>query len=222
MDCPGVDPALLRAELETLEAANQKLGAHGLLLQSIRQLLGANPPADVRVLDLGTGLADIPRAIAAWARLQKLSLTITAVDGNTQILDLARAACGDWPEIKLEQHDLRTLPYPPESFDLVLCSLALHHFSDADAVAVLRRIRELARRGCVVSDLRRNHLAILTAKVLALMPLKSHAFRHDALQSCRAAFSVSELRALARAAGWDNFQLRRQQLYFRMTLEAIK
>ena len=126
VDRPDVDAAQLRAEMETLEKANRCLGAHHLMIESVRQLLGSRPPATLRVLDLGTGLADIPRALVTWARNNNQPITVTAVDGNQKILNLAHTACRAWPEIDLELHDLRKLPYAPNSFDLVLCSLALH------------------------------------------------------------------------------------------------
>jgi len=222
LDRADTDAAQLQAELETLEKANRWLGGHQLMLQSVRQLLGSRPSAALRVLDLGTGLADIPRALVAWARRNDLPITVTAVDRNPKILNLARAACRDWPEIRLEQHDLRQLPYAPGSFDLVLCSLALHHFSAADTVSILRRMRELASHGYIASDLRRNRLAIATTRLAALVPFNSHAFRQDAVQSCRAAFTVQELRAIALQAELGNFTITRNHWFFRMTLEGRK
>ena len=222
IDRPDLDPAILREEMELLEKVNRRLGAHQLMLENVRQLFGTQLPSTLRVLDLGTGLADIPRVLVAWARRNGLTIIITAVDVNPKTLDCARAACRDWPEIQLEQHDLRALPYAPDSFDLVLCSLALHHFSTTDTVAILRRIHELSRFGYIVSDLRRNWLAIATTKLVALAPLKNHAFRQDALQSCRAAFTIQELQSMAQQAGLTHFKISRQQLFFNMKLTGRK
>jgi ubiquinone/menaquinone biosynthesis C-methylase UbiE len=222
IDRPDVDPAELRQEMKTLENANRWLGAQMLMLESVRRLLGSRPPATLRVLDLGTGVADIPRALVAWARRRGQPIVVTAVDGNPKILDLAHTACRAWPEINLEQQDLRTLPYAPNSFDLVLCSLALHHFSVAETVALLRRMRELARCGYIASDLRRNWLAITTTRLAALILFNNRAFRRDAVQSCRAAFTLQELRAIAQQAELGDVQITRNHLFFRMTLEGKK
>ncbi len=48
----------------------------------------------------------------------------------------------------------------------MLCSLALHHFSDEDAVRVLRHAASLARRHVLVSDLRRSALGTLGVDLL--------------------------------------------------------
>ena len=92
----------------------------------------------------------------------------------------------------------------------------LHHFSAPEAVAVLRNIGRLARTGYVVADLRRNWLAIRAA--VCLPTFGSPLFRQDAVQSCRAAFTVDELRAMARQAGLTDFQVHRHQGVFRMVL----
>jgi ubiquinone/menaquinone biosynthesis C-methylase UbiE len=142
IDRPGTDRVLLREELQMLEDLNRRLWGHQLVLEYVQRLLGSTRTKSLSILDLGTGAADIPRAIAAWARQRQLGVTITAVDGNPQVLEFAKEICRDWPEIRLDQHDLRALPYAAGSFDLVLCSLAMHHFDAADAIAILRQIKK--------------------------------------------------------------------------------
>jgi len=222
IDRPGIDQVLLWEELNVLESTNKRLGGHRLMLDLIRRLLGSDQIKSLHILDLATGGADIPRSIAAWFRERLWPVGITAVDRNPEVLRYARESCRDWPEITLEQHDLRALPYASASYDLVLCSLALHHFSSADAVGILRRMQEIARVGYIVSDLRRNWVAIWLAKLLARTLIRSQMMRHDALQSCRAAFTPRELRTMAEQAGLDRFQITRRQGVFHMVLAGRK
>lgn len=222
IDRPGLDRALLHEELRLLEDLNRRLSGHTLVLESVERLLGSSAPKSLSILDLGTGSADIPRAIVAWARLKKITVTITAVDGNAEILKFAKESSRDWPEIDFAQHDLRSLPFAENSFDLVLCSLALHHFNDADAMAILRRISEIARTGYAVNDLRRNWFSIWATELLVRTVVHSKIFRHDAPKSCRAAFSVAELRALGGSAGLEKFQVTRHHWIFRMILQGKK
>lgn len=221
MDQPGVDPELVRDELRALERANRRLGGHRLMLHYIGKLLGAARPS-LSILDLGTGSADIPRAVVAWARRMRVPVTVVAVDANPVALQTARAACQDWPEIQLEERDLRNLPYDPDSFDLVLCSLALHHFALAEAQAILQRIHTLARVGYIINDLRRNWLAIAIAEFMARALIRNPVTRNDVPQSCRAAFTVEELRAMAQLAGMSRFQIHRHHGCFHMVLEGRK
>jgi len=222
IDRPDLDVSALRDELRMLENMNRRLGGHQLMLQYVQRLWDASSTAALKILDLGTGSADLPRAIAAWAKERRRSVTITAVDGNAQVVHLAKETCHGWPEIQLEEHNLAALPYPPGSFDLVLCSLALHHLSAANAVTLLRRIREIARLGYIVSDLRRNRLAIWAVELMANAVIKNSIFRHDACMSSRAAFTVPELHDMAVQAGLENFAIRRHHAVFRMVLTGKK
>jgi SAM-dependent methyltransferase len=222
IDRPGLDRALLHEELRLLEDLNRRLSGHKLVIESVERLLGPATPKSLSILDLGTGSADIPRAIVAWAQQKKIAITITAVDGNAEILKFAEESSRDWQEINFAQYDLRSLPYAKNSFDLVLCSLALHHFNEAEAIAILRRISEIARIGYAVNDLRRNWLSIAFTELLVRTAIRSQIFRHDAPKSCRAAFSVPELRALGESAGLKNFQVTRHHWIFRMILRGKK
>lgn len=218
MDLPGFDRMLLREELQTLEELNRRLNGHRLMLGYVQRLLGSIRRESLSILDLGTGAADIPRAIVAWARHRQLPVSIIAVDHNPEVLQIAKEFCREWPEIRLVQHDLRSLPYAPESFDLVLCSQALHHFDSVDVITVLQKIKSIARVGYIVNDLRRNWLAIGAMELLLLTMFRNQVFRHDARQSCRAAYTFSEMQALAEKAGLDKCQIFRHHWFFRMII----
>ena len=222
LDRAGMDPALLREELQLLENANARFGGHQLALQYVQRFFDSSRLKSASILDLATGRADIPRAMVSWARQRGLSVTITAVDGNPVVVETAREACRDWPEIKIGQHDLRSLPFAANSFDLVMCSLALHHFTSADACEILRRIYQMTRHGFIINDPRRNRFALWLTRLFAPLLIKSSIFRHDAIESVRAAFTVQELREMAQQAEMKNFRIRRHQLFFRMVLEGKK
>jgi SAM-dependent methyltransferase len=222
IDRPGMDRALLREELQTLERCNRRFGGHDLVLRYVRRFIRPAGASTFSILDLGTGLADIPRAIAAWARQRQLPVRITAVDGNSDVLELAEESCQDWPEIRFEKHDLRALPYGRGSFDLVLCSTTLHHFDWADAVTVLQSMRRLARRGYVVNDLCRSWLTICATELFVRVLLCSPVVRHDAVQSCRGAFTIGELRDMAERAELSHYEINRHHAVFRMVLEGRK
>jgi len=210
MDRPGQNMSLLRDDLTVLERINRHLGGHAIPLRYLKRFQPCT------ILDLATGGADVPRAIAS-----RFDVRITAVDSNPQILQIARERSTGYPSIHFEQHNLLALPYPPASFDVVLCSLALHHFAEPDAIAILRRIHDIARVGYVVNDLRRNQVAIWLSNLLAHAIITNPIARFDAPASCERAFTVAELRAMANRAGLTQFQLHRH-LGLRMALVGWK
>jgi ubiquinone/menaquinone biosynthesis C-methylase UbiE len=218
MDRRGNDATLLRADLRVLEKINRFLGGHRIPLLYLPEFLKQK---SVSILDLGTGAADVPRAIAGWAKANDFCVQITAIDGNPEILQIARENVAGWPEICLESADLLHLPYPPGSFDIVLCSLTLHHFPEGDAVAILRRIHDIARGGYIINDLRRNRTAIWLSKVMARSLITNPIARFDAPASCERAFTPAELDAMARRAGLSRFTIHRHR-FFRMALVGRK
>jgi 2-polyprenyl-3-methyl-5-hydroxy-6-metoxy-1,4-benzoquinol methylase len=113
-----------------------------------------------------------------------------------------------YPEISYVEANI--LEWDPDApYDIVLCSLALHHFSDEDAVRVLKRCRELSRRFVLVSDLRRGLLLAVGVYLLTAFVFREPMTRYDGRLSAARAFSFGELRELAHEAGWQNFGQKR-------------
>ena len=158
----------------------------------------------MRIADLATGSADIPRLVVDHARRSGAQLEIDAVDFQPATIETARRLSAGYPEIRCHCADVLEFG-SAGTYDLVLCSLALHHFSDSDAVRLLRRCRELSGRFVLVSDLRRGWLASLGVRLLTLLIFRDAMTRADARVSARRAFSLPELCELARRAGWERF-----------------
>lgn len=202
MDRPDATPAELRRALQSLRGLNRWFGSYRLVMQFARRWI--RPGDRLRVADLATGSADIPRLIIDHARAVGASVEIDAVDFQPTTCQMAQNLNASHPEITCHCADVLKFG-STGAYDLVLCSLALHHFSEADAVAVLRRCRELSRRFVLVSDLRRGFLASAGVHLLTSLIFRDPMTRSDARVSARRAFTLPELRDLARRAGWEAF-----------------
>jgi len=109
----------------------------------------------------------------------------------------------DYPEIEFVESDV--LAFDREPYDVVLCSLALHHFAEPDAVKLLQRCRELSKRYVLVADLRRGWFATTGVFLLTALFFREPMTRTDARLSAERAFSFAEFSLLAQRAGWKNF-----------------
>ena len=114
MDLPGADPAELLEALRHLARINRYLGGVRLVTGQLpRLLLGAVPP--IRILDVGTGYADIPRAIVDWARNRGLEVEIVALERREETVEIAARACASYPEIRVEKGATRSAEPTPKS-----------------------------------------------------------------------------------------------------------
>jgi ubiquinone/menaquinone biosynthesis C-methylase UbiE len=156
------------------------------------------------VLDLCTGAGDLPRIMVDFARTLGIPVRITAVDANPSTLDIARRLAMGYDEINFVEGDALSYGSPGE-FDMVHCSLALHHFSNADAVALLRRCARLARRWVLVSDIVRSAFTTAGVWFLTEFIYRDVMTRHDARVSAQRAFSFKEFEQLAEEAGWSGY-----------------
>lgn len=160
----------------------------------------------VRILDVGSGGADIPRAIARWAKRAGHDVSIVGVDQAADAVAYARRESRAFPTIRFVRGDARALPFAPGSFDYVTCNLLLHHLTDEDAAVALRSFAGLASRGLVLCDLIRRRRAWLLAKVITLF---GHPIvRFDGPMSVRRAFTLPEIREVARRAGLGSATIR--------------
>ncbi len=204
MDRPQPVTPELEVDLANLVGINRHFGSHRLIRGFLRRWF--RPGESYRVLDLCTASGDIPRLMVDWARAHRVSLRIEAVDYQASTLAIARRLSAGHPEITYREGDALQVAGEAGAYDFVFCSLALHHFSEADAVRVLRRCRELARLGVVVADLERGWTAAAGVWLMTAVLYREPMTKFDARLSVRRAFSHEELAGVARAAGWEDFQ----------------
>jgi 2-polyprenyl-3-methyl-5-hydroxy-6-metoxy-1,4-benzoquinol methylase len=203
MDRPQPVSSELEKDLRNLRQLNRFFGSHRLILHFLQ--LWIKPGDHVRIVDLATGSGDIPRLIVNYAQKIGAKIEVDALDRQSATLAIARELTGNYPEISYL--DANILEWQPaERYDIVLCSLALHHFSDEDAVRLLRRCREFSQKFVLVSDLQRGLLATIGVYLLTALIFREPMTRYDGRLSAARAFSFAEVDDLARRAGWQNFQ----------------
>jgi 2-polyprenyl-3-methyl-5-hydroxy-6-metoxy-1,4-benzoquinol methylase len=89
----------------------------------------------------------------------------------------------------------------PKTWDVVYCSLFLHHFGHEDAVRLLEGMMSTAERMILIDDLLRSHFGYLLSLVGTKLLSRSRIVHIDGPLSVRAAFNCEEVRALTREAG---------------------
>ncbi len=201
MEQPGVHPVESSRALRTLARVNQCFGGTRVVLRHLERLCDGLP-APVRILDVGTGYADIPRAIVRWARRDGRPIEITALDRHAGTSALADRACADYPEIRLREGDALALPFPPGASTASWRPRFSITWRERNPSG-LRELARVARRGILVHDLRRGVWPRAMTWTALRIVSRSPVIRHDGPLSIRRGFVPAELLEMARAAGWE-------------------
>ncbi len=192
------------ANLADLRRINRYLGGHTTLLRAVARLYA--PSDSFSVLDLGAASGDMGQALQR--RFPRAR--VVALDASERHLTQGRG--------RRVVADAFRLPVAPQQFDLVMCSLFLHHFPNEQITQLLTSMRSLARRAIIVTDLERHPLARLFLPATRWL-FRWHAITlHDGPVSVQAGFLPQELLALANAAGLRNAAVRRHVPWFRLSL----
>ncbi|HYN69016.1 MAG TPA: methyltransferase domain-containing protein [Candidatus Eisenbacteria bacterium] len=207
LDGPLTDEDVLAGNLRDLRRLNRFLGGvslsrHAIDALVLEQHLPDEPP--MRLIDVGTGGADIPLALLeAWGKRGR-RLSVTAVDSRPEVLGAASVlhpAIANEADLRLEVADGRQLPFADGAFDVAHASLVLHHLEPGDAALLVREMSRVGRKGVVINDLSRGWLTWLGAWLILHLITRNRFTLDDGPLSVRRAYTIAEARQLVAQAG---------------------
>lgn len=207
LDNPGLEEAEVQKALAGLRRLNLVSRSAGILWAEIWRLAIAKGLQRLRILDIAAGGGDTLLTLLQKARRKGLHLAIGAGDINPSSLAYARGRAAQRDEhIFFFRHDALSDALP-SGYDVVMCSLFLHHLQEGEAVALLQRMAGAAKHLVLINDLRRSvfnyALVWLGSRLLSRSPMV-HA---DGPLSVRKAFTLAELSDLAGRAGLKNAEI---------------
>jgi len=207
LDDPRADPALVGNELRDIARLNALFGGTRAVVRELEPLLervkretGNGKRVTWTLLDVGTGLGDIPRAAAAAARRHGITLRLLGIELNRTAARLASAGEDDAP-LTMILADGGTLPLGPRSVDVIVASQVLHHLPRAVAVRWIAAFDRVARRAVVLADLRRSRMAMAGVWAASFGLAMGPVTRHDAVVSLKRGYTKRELDEMLQEAG---------------------
>lgn len=208
MDQPGLDPDKHRQALSGLARLNWASGASGSLWSGVRRLL---PPTQTdqpfRVLDVASGGGDITCGLARRAKHVGAAMSVHGLDFNATAVEFARERVRPTDDVTFGVGDVLTGELPA-GYDIVTCSLFLHHLTEEQAMGLLRRMTAAAGLGVVISDLRRSWTSYALAAAACRILSRSPVVAVDGPRSVEGAFTIDEFGSLTTEAGIPNASLR--------------
>ena len=189
----------LAKTLRDLDKVNKWLGGNQITLEGIKKIISTTSPGKpVRIVDVGCGNGMMLRQVAEYGRKNNVNLELLGIDANPYAIEIAEGLAKDYPEIKFEAINIFSTSFAEKKYDIVLCTLTLHHFEDAKIEQLLKVFLESARLGIVINDLQRSRAAYYLFQVFCAVFIHNEIAREDGLTSILRGFRKSDLEKFSR------------------------
>jgi ubiquinone/menaquinone biosynthesis C-methylase UbiE len=204
LDDDARTPAEVALGLADLDRINRWFGGVSGLARQVEQVARATGRRELTLLDVGGATGTLTRRVRHCLQPRGIRLEVTVLDRAASHL-----AGGHRPSVAA---GATALPFRGSSFDLVACSLFLHHLEPEEVRQFANEALRVARLALLINDIRRHpvHLAL----VYAGMPLyRSRLTRHDAPVSIHRAYTAAEVGALLAQTNASRVDLGTHYLY---------
>ncbi|GAB4030758.1 methyltransferase domain-containing protein [Spirosoma jeollabukense] len=198
MDNFSLEGEELRDALDKIAVINQWLGGNKITLDGIKELIKHQPGDKViSVVDIGCGNGDMCRAVSEFGKQEGIKFSILGIDANDFTVNHAKAISTGYPDIQYAVLNVFDEAFATMNYDIALCTLTLHHFTDHEILHILNVFSSQARLGVIINDLQRSGLAYrlfqLICFVFGLNPMS----REDGLTSILRGFKKNELESFS-------------------------
>ena len=148
--------------------------------------------AVISIVDLGCGSGDMLRAVADFGRRNNFAFKLTGIDANDYTVNYARKLSANYPEISYIKMDILSDEFSGITFDVVITTLFLHHFTNQQIENLLIPIVEKVRIGAIINDLHRSKTAYYLFKAVSFF-IKNPMVKTDGAISVLRGFKKNEL-----------------------------
>ncbi len=201
----STDP-ILAVTIQEIAFINKYLGGNKVTLSAIRSIFQNNNFQKIHVADLGCGNGDQLLLIYNHLRKQITNVEATGIDANGYIINQASVKHKLTP-LQFRHINVFDQEFSDLKFDLVHCTLFLHHLTNHEIVRLLVVLSNKTKM-IIINDLHRNPLAYWSIRLLTTLFSSSFMVRNDAPLSVLRGFKRKELEDLFNQAGINNYRIR--------------
>lgn len=201
MDDPALPPDRHRHALSGLRRLNQISGVSSALMRQLTRLAAsASKHRPLKILDVASGSGDLPIAWLKAAKRKKIPMAVTALDiSETAMQTASEAATRADVELGTICRDALHDGLPT-GFDVVTCSLFMHHLDPPDVSKLIHEMWRASERAMVICDLERSRTNLALVAASARLVTRSDVVHFDASASVRGAYTRAEFSKLLQQA----------------------
>ncbi|MFN3968067.1 methyltransferase domain-containing protein [Flavobacterium sp.] len=194
MDDFAMEGEILRDALDKIAKINRLLGGNQLTLQGVQQLLKGIPKdREITIVDIGCGNGDMLRSLADYGKQNNYRFKLIGIDANAFTISHAKTLSKAQENISYQCQDIFEAEFKALDYDIVLCTLTLHHFKDEEILSLMQVFYQKASIGIVINDLQRSAIAYRLFQALCFVFQLNDMSREDGLVSILRGFKKAEL-----------------------------
>jgi len=194
MDDFAMEGEILRDALDKIAKINQLLGGNQLTLQGVQELIAKIPnKTEITIVDVGCGNGDMLRTLADYGIKNNFNFRLIGIDANNFTINHAQNLSENYPNISYRCEDVFDKAFAELKYDIVLCTLTLHHFKEDEILRLLTVFNANSKIGIVINDLQRSAISYRLFQALCFVFSLNSMSREDGLVSILRGFKKKEL-----------------------------
>ena len=198
----------LKDALDKIATINQLLGGNQLTLRGVQDLIRKIPKlSEIVLVDVGCGNGDMLRTLADFGAKNKVKFRLIGIDANNFTISHAIKLSENYSNISYRCENIFDTPFEALQYDILLCTLTLHHFKDDEIVYLLKVFDTNSKMGIVINDLQRSAIAYRLFQVLCFVFRLNKMSREDGLTSILRGFKKEELVQFSKKLNFKNYKI---------------
>ena len=208
MDDFALEGEVLRDALDKIASINQLLGGNLLTLHSVQKLVHSLPrQQEITIVDVGCGNGDMLRVLADYGLKNNYNFKLIGIDANNFTINHAQKLSEKYKNISFQCEDVFGKPFEEIKYDIILCTLTLHHFKNKEIIQLMSRFYANSKVGIVINDLHRSALAYRLFQGLCFVFKLNSMSREDGLTSILRGFKKEDLVEISKKLKFNNYTI---------------
>jgi 2-polyprenyl-3-methyl-5-hydroxy-6-metoxy-1,4-benzoquinol methylase len=208
MDDFALEGEVLRDALDKIASINQLLGGNQLTLHSVQKLIHSLPKHhQITIVDVGCGNGDMLRELADYGLKNNYNFRLIGIDANHFTINHAQKLSEKYKNISFQCEDIFSQAFEELEYDIVLCTLTLHHFKNKEIIQLMAIFYANSKIGIVINDLHRSALAYRLFQGLCFVFQLNSMSREDGLTSILRGFKKEDLIAFSEKLKFNNYTI---------------